>query len=191
MAEDDDSVEETNSGVKKKGSWKKIAEFGEEVEGVIRGSMDEDSVERFDDWRPRVEESERDVKKKTVDEAVINRQGMEEESDGVVEDLKDASDKVGEAGNKAAKRQNPEQEIKDASKDAAKPFYSKLAEFFRAIEHFVYSNIVLKLNPYYLDTQDFSADIKHLKGGRFEMDISVPKEESREELKEGFREDNE
>jgi hypothetical protein len=182
-------VKETNSGVKKKGSWKEIAEFGEEVEDAIDGSAGQDSVEKFNEWRPRIEESERDVKRKTVDEAVISEKQIEKDSNGV-KDLKEASGKAAEAGKKAAKRENPEPEIKDASKDAAKPFYSGLAKIFRKFENLVYSRIVLALNPYYLDTQDFSADIKHKRKGEFEMDVSAPKEDMRKDLKEGFENDN-
>ena len=56
---EDDSVKETNSGVKKEGDWQEIAEFSEEVEEVVENSADESSVEKFSNWRPRVEESER------------------------------------------------------------------------------------------------------------------------------------
>jgi hypothetical protein len=183
------SVEETNSGVKKRGNWKEIAEFGEEVENVIEDSAVESPVEKFNEWRPRVEESERDVKRKTVDEAVLPEKEMEKDSNGV-KDLKEASGKAAEAGKKAAKAENPEQEIKDASKDAAKPFYSGIAKIFRKLEDLIYSKIVLKLNPYYLDTEDFSADIKHRRKGEFEMDVSAPKEDMRKDLKEGFEKDN-
>jgi hypothetical protein len=180
-----EEVEETNSGVKKKGDWKEIAEFGEEVEEVVEDSADDSSVEKFNEWRPRVEESERDVKRKTVDEAVLTEKEMEKQSNGM-EDIKQASGKAAEAGKKAARIENPEPEIKDASKDAAKPFYSGIAKIFRKLENLIYSNIVLALNPYYLDTQDFSADIRHKKDGKFEMDVSAPKEEMRKDLKEGF-----
>jgi archaellum component FlaD/FlaE len=183
------SVEKTNSGVKKTGDWKEIAEFGEEVEDVVEDSADDSSVEKFNKWRPKVEESERDVKRKTVDEAVIPEKKMEKDSNGV-KDLKEASGKAAEAGKKVAKRENPEPKIKDASKDAAKPFYSSIAKIFRKAENLVYSKIVLKLNPYYLDTQDFSADIKHKRKGQFEMDVSAPKEDLRKDLKEGFENDN-
>jgi hypothetical protein len=186
---EDDSVKETNSGVKKEGDWQEIAEFSEEVEEVVENSADASSVKKFNNWRPRVEECERDVKRKTVDEAVIKKKQMEKDSNGV-SDLKDASGKAAAAGKKAAKRENPEREIRDASKDAAKPFYSGLAKAFRRIEDFIYSNIVLALNPYYLDTQDFSADIKHKRKGEFEMDVSAPKEDMRKDLKEGFEKDN-
>lgn len=186
---ENDSVEETNSGVKKKGDWKEIAEFGEEVESVVEESADESSVEKFSEWRPQIEESERDIKRKTVDEAVVSEKKLEKESNGFG-DLKDASGKAAEAGKKAAKRGNPENEIKEASKDVAKPFYSGIIKLFRNLENFVYSKIVLKLNPYYLDTQDFSADIRHKRKGEFEMSVDAPKEDMRKDLKEGFEKDN-
>lgn len=187
----EENIEETNSGIKKKGNWKEISEFGEDVEKAMDKAAGEESVKKFDEWRPKVEESERDVKKKTVDKAVINENKLEKESDGVTRDLRQASGKMTEAGKKAAKRESPEKEIVDASEEVAKPFYSKLAKLFRTAENFIYSQIVLRFNPYYLDTEDFSADMKHRKNGEFEMDVNVPQEEPRQKLKKEFREDNE
>lgn len=184
------NIEETNSGIKKKGNWKEISEFGEEVEEAINDTAEEDSVKDFDEWRPKVEESERDVKKKTVDKAVIKEKKLEKESKGVAEDLKQASDKVAEAGKKAAKKESPEKEIVEASEDVAKPFYSGIVKFFRQFESKVYSWFALRFNPYYLDTEDISVDMKHRKAGEFEMDVAAPEEDVREELKKNFREDH-
>ena len=190
MAEEDDSLRETNSGVKKNGNWKEIAEFGEEVEDVLEASgSGEESLEKFGDWRPKVEESESDVKRKTVDEATLKEKELEEESEGVREDLKHASDKMAEAGQKAVNKEVPDKEILEASGEVAKPFYSHIAGLLRRIESFIYSGITLRFNPYYLDTQDFSVDIKDKKNGEFEMDVAVPEEEKRRGLKESFRED--
>ncbi|QKQ98614.1 hypothetical protein GKQ38_03775 [Candidatus Nanohaloarchaea archaeon] len=190
MAEDEDSVNETNSGVKKNGNWKEIAEFGEEVEDIMEKSGSEaESLEKFGEWRPKVEESESDVKRKTVDEAVMKEKKLEKESDGVRNDLKEASGKMAEAGQKAAKKQVPDKEIIEASEEAAKPFYSRIAGLLRKIESAIYSWITLRFNPYYLDTEDFSVDIKDKKNGKFEMDVAVPEEEKREGLKENFREE--
>jgi len=190
-SENNENVEETNAGVKKKGNWKEISEFGEKVGEAIDDSAEEESVERFDNWRPKVEESERDVKKKTVDEAVVAEKKLEEKSDGVTNDLRQASDKMAKAGKKAAKKENPEKEIVQASEEVAKPFYSNIAKFLRKVESRVYSWFALRFNPYYLDTEDFSVDMKHNKNGEFEMGVAVPEEETREKLKDNFREDKE
>lgn len=190
MAEDEDSVEETNSGVKKNGSWKEIAEFGEKVEGLMEESGSEsESIKKFGDWRPKVEESESDVKRKTVDEAVLKEREIEKDSDGVKEDFRQASDKIAEAKEKAVKKEVPEKEIIEASSEAAKPFFSRLAGLLRRIESTIYSWLTLRFNPYYLDTEDFSVDIKDKKDGEFEMDVSVLEEDKREGLKEKFREE--
>lgn len=185
-SKNDEKVEQTNAGIKKKGNWKEISEFGEEVEEVISDTAEEESIEKFDNWRPKVEESEQDIKKKTVEEAVIKENKLEKESKGVTRDLKQASGKVAEASKKAANKENPEKEIVEASEDVAKPFYSNIAKFFRKIEARVYSWFALRFNPYYLDTEDFSVDMKHRKNGEFEMDVAVPEEKTREKLKENF-----
>ncbi len=185
-SEKDENVEETNAGIKKKGNWKEISEFGEEVEEAISDSARQKSIDRFQDWRPKVEESERDVKKKTVDEAVIPENKLEKETEGVARDLRNASGKMAEASKKAAKKQNPEKEIVEASEEAARPFYSKVAKFFREIESKVYSWFALRFNPYYLDTEDFAVDMRHKKNGEFEMDVAVPEDETRKQLKERF-----
>lgn len=185
-SEKNKDVKETNAGIKKKGNWKEISEFGEEVEDAISESARKESVEKFDNWRPKLEESERDVKKKTVDEAVISENKLEKETEGVTKDLKQASGKVAEASKKAANKQSPEKEIVEASEEVARPFYSKIAKFFREVESKVYSWFALRFNPYYLDTEDFSVDMKHRKNGEFEMDVAVPEEETRKELKDNF-----
>lgn len=120
-------VEETNSGVKKKGNWKEIAKFGEKIERELNGS---DALDRFNSWRPKVEESEGDVKRKTVDEATLEEKKLED-SNGVKEDLKNASGKVAEAGKKAADKEMPDEEIVEASEEAAKPFYSRIVSALR------------------------------------------------------------
>jgi len=56
-------------------------------------SVEKESAERFDSWRPKIEESERDIKKKTVKEAVVAERKLEEESEGVAKDLKKHQEK--------------------------------------------------------------------------------------------------
>ncbi|WP_414837602.1 DUF5828 family protein [Candidatus Nanosalina sp. VS9-1] len=187
--EQDKEVEQTNSGVKKEGNWKEIAEFGEQVEEALEDTA-EDSIEKFGDWRPKLEESESDVKRKTVDEAVSHEKKLEEKTNGVKEDLKQASDKMAEAGKKATMKELPDKEIIEPSEEAARPFYSRVVGLIRRIEQAIYSWVTLRFNPYYLDTEDFSVDIRDRKGGKFEMDVSVLEEEKREQLQDNFREDN-
>jgi hypothetical protein len=186
-----EEVEETNSGVKKKGSWKEIAEFGEEVEEAIKEDVENKSFEDFEEWRPKTGEAENDMKKKTVDKALIQEKKLEKESEGVKEDFKGASEKVAEAGKKAVYKEPPAKEIAEASEEVAKPFYTKVAQAFRTLERLVYSKLALRSKRYYFDTEEFSADMKSRRDGDYELDVSFPTEEPREKVKEEFHTDNE
>lgn len=187
---DDEEVEETNAGIKKKGNWKEVAEFGEEVGEIMKESADDRSAEEFEEWRPKEEEAENDMKEKTVDKAVINEKEMEKDSEGVKEDLKDASEEIAKAGKKAAQKEPPHEEVTKASGHVVKNFYSKGAKAFRKFEEMVYAKIALKGDHYYFDTEEFSVDMKSRKDGDYQMDVNVLEDSTRERLKEKF-EDNE
>lgn len=175
-------MEETNSGIRKKGDWEDVAEFGEDLEEAMEQSdIDDSSVERFREWRPKREEAENDMKRKTVDEAVVEKQSIEEKDDGMQEGIKQASGKVAEAGKKAANGEGAEKDVVDASEDVAIPVVSKLVKFFRKFESIVYSRLSLRDDRYYLDTEDFSVDMKS-SDGEYEMDVSMPEKDSRHDI---------
>lgn len=183
MGKKDSSVRETNSGVKKEGNWEDITDFAEQVEEVIENSdLDEDSVEEYRRWRPRKEEAENEVKKKTIEEASMKETRLEKESKGTIKDIEEAKEKAVEAGKKAGKRELPEKEIKDASKDLSRPFVSELFRVCRRIERFIYSRIMLRDKTYYFDTKDVSANMKSKKG-QYQMEINIPEKEPRNEVK--------
>lgn len=179
----EDSIEETNSGVRKEGDLEEIAEFAREVEDVMKEEdAREDSIEKFEDWRPREDDQEEDIKRKTVKAASIPEKRMEKDSNGV-KDVADAGEKAIKAGKKIGKRENPGKDVKDASKKFVQPFYSLSARVTRNIEEKVYSDLMLKFNPYFFDTEDFSADLRSKKN-EYVIDVDVADKSSRESLKE-------
>lgn len=185
-----ENVEETNSGVKKEGKWEDIAEFGEEVEDAMRESgIDDESVEKFGDWRPRVEEAEKDIQKKTVEKASMSRNRLEKQTEGVREDLKQAGSNFVEAGRKARNRKNPGEEIEEGIIESVRPAVSKLSESARKMEKKIYSKVMLKFNPYFLDTGDFTADFRSKRNGEYEMDLNISDGDSRRELKQRLEKD--
>ncbi|MFB6175146.1 MAG: DUF5828 family protein [Candidatus Nanohalobium sp.] len=183
---EEDNVEETKSGVRKKGDWDEISEFAEKAEKVMEDSeVEDESVERFGRWRPREGEDKKDVKEKTVEEAQLPENNLEKESKGVKEDIGEASEKAVEAGKKLKEGQNPGKDVKEASQGFVRPFYSKFAEKFRGFESFVYRNFMLRFNPYYFDSSDVSADISEGKNG-YEINLNVSEDDTRGKLKEEF-----
>lgn len=182
-------IEETNSGVRKKGDLEDIAEFTEEVEEIMEEEeADERSVEKFREWRPRREDGDRDLEKKTVEAASINRKEAEEESNGV-KDIAEAGEKTVKAGKKLGNVQNPEDEVKDASRKFVRPLYSATAKLTRKLEQKIYSDLMLKFNPYFFDTEDFSADLRD-RDDDYVIDVDVSDKSRRDALKKRLVRDN-
>ena len=190
MAEE--GVEKTETGVKRTGSWKDIANFGEKVEASLKGlSISDASIDKFKDWRPRLEEAEADVKKKTLEAATLSEKEIEDKTEGVKEDLGNASEKVFEAGEQVRNGKTPEKEIAGASKKAALPIVSNIFKFIRQLENYVYSAFMMRFNSFYLDTGELSVNVNNHSGGNYSMDVKVSGEENRGELQDKFEENNE
>lgn len=178
----DDSIEETNSGVKKKGDIEDVAEFAREVEKGLKGEVEKNSIKDFNGWRPREDENHKDIEKKTVELASISEKKMEKESKGV-KDFSEAGKNVVKAGKKAVKNESPHQELKQASKEIVRPICTESIKIARGFEEGVYSKIMVKFNPYFFDAKEFSADLRLNKDGSYSMQVNVPDNEHRSELK--------
>ena len=175
-----ENVEETNSGLRKEGDMEEIAEFAEKAQNVFENSgMDRKSVEKFNDWRPRSSDTKNDMKRKTVESASIDKREVEEQSNGR-KDLKNAGEKMVEAGKNTVKKKKPEG-AREATSSALRPFYSVSLKALRRIEESIYSSMMLKFNPYFFDAGDLSADIKESDNG-YRLDLDSTDRESRETL---------
>lgn len=182
MSED---VEETNAGVKKKGDLEEVAGFARDVEKVMDEEIDDSkSIERFRDWRPREDDSKEDIRKKTVEAATVPEKELEEKSDGK-RDIAKAGEKALSGGKKLKKGKKPAGDFKEASRRFVRPFYSVSAKITRKLEEKVYSDLMLKFNPYFFDTEDFSADLRMSKG-QYVFDVGVADKNSRDCLKQRF-----
>lgn len=182
-----ENIQETNSGISKKGKWNEVARFAEKVEEEMSDSVDQKSVESFKRWRPKEDDEEKDMKRKTIESASLDKSEIEKDSDGVKEEFKDASENMYQAGKKAANRETPSEEIKGASESFAKPIVSEISKAFRKFENIVYSRFALRSERYYLDTEDLSVDLKTTRDGMYRMDVNANSDESRERLKEKFK----
>lgn len=177
-----EDIKKTNSGVRKKGDLEDIAEFARDVEDVMREENARDeSIEKFDEWRPREDDDDRDIKRKTVKAASIPEKKLEKKSNGV-KDIADAGEKAVKAGKKLGKGEKPESEVKDASRKFLQPLYSLSAKATRKIEEKLYSDLMLKFNPYFFDTEDFSADLRS-RDEDYVIDVDVSDKNSRDKLK--------
>lgn len=183
-------VEKTETGVKKTGSWREMSKFGKKVEEVLKStSINASSIKKFSEWRPRIEEAEADVKKKTVEAATLEEKDIESKTEGVKEDLGKASEKVVKASERVRSGETPESEIAGASKKAAHPILSSILRSIRQVERYVYSGFMMRFNSFYLDTEEISVQVNNHSGGDYSMDVKVSGEENRSEVQKSFEEE--
>jgi hypothetical protein len=183
-----DRLEHTNSGVRKKGDIEDIAEFAREVEDLMEDEdVDEESVDEFQKWRPREEDTEDDIRERTVETASIGETKSEEKTNGVKEDIARAGKAAKKAGRKIEQGENPEKEAEKASKRFLRPLNSLSAKMVRNLEKKIYSSMT-KFNPYFFDSKEFSADLKKQEDGLYAMNINISDESRRNSLKGNFGE---
>lgn len=182
----DEGFEETNAGIKKKGDIDEVAEFAKKLEKGLEEEVEEESISDFDDWRPRQEDGKKDIEKKTVKAASLKKNSKEEQSNGI-KDFSDAGRKTVEAGKKLAKGKHPNNELKEASRKMARPVESGSRRMARGFEHQVYSKLMIKLNPYFFDAKEFSADLRANKDGSYSMEVNIPDSSKRSHLMDNLK----
>lgn len=179
--------QETNSGVKKKGDWEEIAEFAREVEDAVKDTdLADDEVEQYNEWRPREEETETEIKERTAEKAAIT---VSREEVSIINETEKAGEKFAEAGEKATKLESPKNEVMDGTRHFFSGVLFKTAAFVRRFEQQLYRRFMLRFNPYFYDTTNLAVDMRNSEKGEYEMNVSVTKDEARENLKERFRDE--
>lgn len=178
----EEGLEETNSGVKKKGDIEDVAEFAREVEKGLEDEVSDESIDEFDKWRPREEDGKKDIERKTVKAASLDEKKVEDKSNGV-KDFSEAGKKTVEAGKNALKPKKAGEDLKEASRKLARPIQSGSRKTARELEESVYSHVMTKFNPFFFDAKEFSADLRTDKNGRYSMEVNVPDSSHRNVLK--------
>ena len=123
--------ETTHSGIKIEGDWEEICDFARDLEDILKESYEkkdsaedmDESIEEYNKWRPREEEDEEDISKKTAQEASMEEKNVEKDFKGTDEELKSAGKKVREGINGAKEKgKNAIVEIKEEASDSVNRF---------------------------------------------------------------------
>ncbi len=179
-------LEETNSGVKKRGDWEEISEFAREVEEAVQDTdIEDEEVEEYNDWRPREEEDEDDIRERTAEKASIK---VSRENVSVINEAQEAGKKIAKAGEKASKLESPSEDLSEGINHFWTGVFNKSAQWVQRMEKAIYRRFMLRFNPYYYDTANISVDMRSERKGDYQMDVSVSEDEARENLKERFKE---
>ena len=177
------NVEMTNAGLKCKGSWDDICDFARELEGVMKECVaNEDSIEQFDEWRPRENEDYSDMTERTAEKAAIGEKHVEEEFNGAKQEMKDVEADVKKAFDDVINGGKAGEDIKDSSKHFERLVEAESVRSLRKIEEIIYKKIMLKFNPDYFDTENFSVNLEK-NHEDYVLTINVTDEDNRKSIK--------
>ncbi len=182
-------IEMTNAGFKYHGSWENICNFARNLENVIKKCVTaEDSIERYHEWRPREEEDDKDLKVKTAKEAVVRTKTCEREFNGTKEEIRDAELDLKKSVYDVENGRNPGEDIKDATKHLERILEVKSIQSIRNMEDTIYKWIMLRFNPCYFDTEDFSVNVEG-KDDDYSITFNISDEKKRDEIKSILKEE--
>ncbi|MFP3871551.1 MAG: DUF5828 family protein [Candidatus Aenigmatarchaeota archaeon] len=176
-------IEVTNSGVQFKGGWKEVCHFARSVEDAMeKGRPDEESLQDYEDWRPREEEDIEELSEKTAKKACIKKKKVEKEYNGAKEELDRAGRRI-----KNSVSKNSAENFKKASKSLERVFEAGSIKTIRILEKMIYSQIMLRFNPCYFDTDFFSVNLEESGEGKkkdYRFSVNISDDRLRERVKE-------
>jgi hypothetical protein len=162
-------MDESVSGFKVRGTWDDVVEHGERITHALRdvGAHDEpeyaDPFEKWDDWRPKPHERmDRDVNRKTAEQASVDEGKGEQEGKAPEDDVRTAGEKLSDSYEKledddtegAVERWN------ESIGYVARAADSASRKALRSVEGAVYRRVMTQLAPYYFDNPLVSANLQ-------------------------------
>ncbi len=177
----------TNSGLKFEGDWEEICDFSKDLENVMKKYLESrKEIDDFDDWRPQLEDSDDDMKEKTAEEAAIDEKNIEVNFEGTRKEINRAEEKMIDSIEDLKKGINPSKDLKEALMEIEKVLGVESIRSARKAEKTIYKKLMLKLNPYYFDTEDFSVNLERERNGIYCLRINVTDENLREHFQDRF-----
>ncbi len=177
-------VETTNSGVRAEGSWNEICQFLKDFESTTEDLEDGKTVDDLNYWRPREDEEDEEVVKKTAEKASMNKRTVEENCQGAKKDLKDAEKDLANSVKGAKNGENPKEDLKDASRKIIRAISVESIKSLRKVEKMIYEKFMIKFNSCYFDTGKFSVNLKRKGNDLYSTKINIPDKNLREKTQE-------
>jgi len=146
----------------------------------------QEEIDDFDDWRPHPEDSNEDMKEKTAEEAAVGKRNIEEDFEGARREIDRAEEKMVDSVKDVKNGVNPSKDLKAALLEIEKVLGVESIRSVRKIEKTIYKKLMLKLNPYYFDTEDFSVNLEIERNGIFCLSINVTDENLRKHFQDRF-----
>ncbi len=145
------------------GDWDEIAVFCRTLSDVLKGRVSDPTIDRFETWRPRAEETAGELREKTAEDESLQETRIEQESEGAAQELSAAGAEVKQGGKDMVQGQPKEtvKDVGDAGNSVARGFLPPFIRLFRAIEKVLYTNIIGKTSPDYFESDEFTVALEH------------------------------
>ena len=175
-------VEESVSGFKLRGTWGEIVEHGERITRALKDlreeaeSVDEESLEEWDEWRPKADERlGEDVSEKTAEQASVAEGEGEKAGKAPDEDLKTAGEKLTDSYERLEEPAEAVNEWRESINYVARAADSATRKALRKVEGGVYKNVMTQMSPYYFDNRLVSANLNRADAdaGEYVFEINV------------------
>ncbi len=181
----------TNAGIRYQGNWEDICDFADYLSDIIDEHIDGgEALSDYEEWKPEEDGCEARLSKKTAEEASIEETKIEKDFNGAKEELDDARNDLLESVEDATNGNDPRGELKEACKKIGRAMGAKSIESIRVLEMQIYDKIMLQLNPYYFDEEDFSIHLEQNdETDHYTLTLNITDEEVREAVKDRVKED--
>ncbi|MGM0405353.1 MAG: DUF5828 family protein [Thermoplasmatota archaeon] len=181
-------IKKTNAGVRFQGNWDEVVLFSHVLGKYLEETAPHrESVDKYEEWIPGEDDGQEDIKEKSAVDACIKPTKVEEEFNGVHYELKDAEHKLVDSVHDIANRKSPAKELSEATKDIERLVAAESIISLRKLEKSIYKHIMLKFNPYYFDTEDFSVNLECKNKERYALTINILDEELRKKVQDRFK----
>lgn len=180
-----ESVEETLSGFKERGTWADVVEFGERVTRALRTSgASEEGVEEFDEWRPKAHERmDEEVSEKTADQASVSEGAGEAAGEAAEEDLQTAGEELSESYKKLeeADTESAVERWRNSMGYVARAADTAGRKALRTVEESVYRTVMTQVAPYYFDNDVVSANLSRVRSQEeFVLEVNITDDEQKD-----------
>ncbi len=155
-------MEQRDFDITEDGSWDDIIAFCDRLGDAIERHVDETVHQRFERWRPRQEDTKKDLREKTAQEESLQTTGIEEKSDGMKKEIQHAGHEMRRSGEEVAKRK-PRESLKRAEaagSSAARGVIPSIIRSFRVLEEMLYVNLMGRTSPNYFECGAFTVAIE-------------------------------
>ncbi|MFW5928550.1 MAG: DUF5828 family protein [Thermoplasmatota archaeon] len=182
----------TNAGVRYIGEWGEICDFADYLNELIKRYVDNSKdVENYEKWKPHEKEGEKELSDRTAENASLKETKIEKKFNGTKEELNEARENIVGSVKEVTNGKDPRCKIKKASKKIGRTMGAKSVESIRSLEKQIYKKIMLQVNPFYFDTENFSVNVEKNNGSDlYTLTLNIPDEKIRDRIQEKIKKDH-